>query len=119
MATIYNPFTTGFTTYGRSTPPPPPPQKKIEYAEKEQVLVLQKNYYNMENSLLSLRADVCHTRNDLEQLYQALDVVKYDNQRLTAYANYLESKINEAPSVAKRKRRVTICANGQAVEVKK
>ena len=119
MASIYNPFTTGFTTYGRSTPPPPPPPppKKVEYAEKEQVVVLQKNYYDMESSLLALHQDMRHTRNDLEQLYQALDVVKYDNQRLTAYANYLESKINEAPSVAKRKRRVTICANGQVVEV--
>ena len=96
MGTYYNPFTTGFTTYGRSTPPPPPPsQKKIEYAEKEQVLVLQKNYYDMESSLLALHQDMRHTRDDLEQLYQALDVVKYDNQQLTEYANYLYAKINE------------------------
>ena len=98
MGTYYNPFTTGFTTYGRSTPPPPPPppsQKKIEYAEKEQVLVLQKNYYDMDSSLLALHQDMRHTRDDLEQLYQALDVVKYDNQQLTEYASYLYAKINE------------------------
>lgn len=117
MALYYNPFTASFD-YGRSTPPPPP-QKKVEYAEKEQVLVLQKNYYDMESSLLTLHQDMRHTRNDLEQMYQALDMVKYDNQKLKEYANYLHCKINEAPSVAKRKRKVTICANGQVVEIKK
>ena len=63
-----------------------------------------------------LNKEVEH-KNDLDQMYQAIDITKNDIQNLTNYVNYLRNCINEAQSGTHRKRKVTICAGDQRVEV--
>jgi uncharacterized coiled-coil DUF342 family protein len=91
--------------------------KPIEYAFKDEVNYLKQEIDKHNNDIGYCLQAININRKDCEQMYQAIDILKNDVQHLSECANYLYSKINEAPSVAKRKRRVTICANGQVVEV--
>lgn len=94
-----------------------PEVKPIQYAFKDEVdylkQIVDKHDVDMDHCLLAIEVN----RKDCEQMYQAIDTIRQDIQGLANYTDYLYNRINSAPSVVKRKRRVTICANGQRVEV--
>ena len=100
-----------------SRPAQKPEAKRIEYALQDEVdylkRIVDKHDVDMDHCLQAIEEN----RKDCEQMYQAIDMLKYDVQHVKQLANYLYGKIESAPSVAKRKRRVTICAGGQTVEV--
>ena len=91
--------------------------KPIEYAFKDEVQSLRKEFETADNYIRFLLNKEVEHKNDLDQMYQAIDITKNDIQNLTNYVNYLRNCINEAQSGTHRKRRVTICAGGQRVEV--
>lgn len=108
--------------YFYNNPPSRKPKveaKPIEYAFKDEVdwlkRMVDKHDVDTNHCLQAIEAN----RNDCEQMYQAINMLKHDVQYVKQLANYLYDRVESAPSVAKRKRRVTICADGQRVEVKK
>lgn len=94
-----------------------PEVKPIEYAFTDEVKYLKqivdKHDVDMDHCLQAIQEN----RKDCEQMYQAIDSAKYDIQNLTRYVDYLHSCIKNAQTGTRRKRRVTICAGGQTVEV--
>ena len=106
--------------YFYNNPPSRKPKveaKPIEYAFKDEVnylkRIVDKHDVDIDHCLQAIEVN----RKDCEQMYQAIDILKNDMQYVKHLANYLYDKMESAPSVAKRKRRVTICAGGQRVEV--
>ena len=93
--------------------------KPIEYAFKDEVQGLRDELEMANNYIQFLLKSENEYKNDLDQMYQAIDMLKLDMQQVRQHVNYLYDRVESAPSVAKRKRRVTICAGGQKVEVKK
>lgn len=91
--------------------------KPIEYAPKDEVDYLKREVDRHNNDISYCLQAIEVNRKDCEQMYQAIDSLKYDAQQIKQVVNYLYNKVESAPIVAKRKRRVTICANGQTVEV--
>ena len=91
--------------------------KPIEYAFKDEVdyLKCEVNRHDIEiqHCLQATEVD----RNDCEQMYQAIDMLKHDVQQVQQLADYLYDRVEFVPSVVKRKRRVTSCADGRRVEV--
>lgn len=91
--------------------------KPIEYASKDEVQELKKNFEVVDNYIRFFFDKEGEHKNDLDQMYQTIDMLKYDAQQVKQLVNYLCDRVESAPNVAKRKRKVTICANGQTVEV--
>lgn len=91
--------------------------KPIEYAFKDEVDYLRREIDRLGKDAYICLQGVEVNKKDCEQMYQAIDMLKHDAQQVKQVVNYLYNKVESAPSVAKRKRRVTICANGQRVEV--
>lgn len=91
--------------------------ESIQYAFKDEVDYLKQivDKYDIEIHQCLQETDV--NRKDCEQMYQAIDILKHDVQSVKQLANYLYERVESAPSVAKRKRKVTICAGEQRVEV--
>lgn len=92
--------------------------KPVQYAFKDEVdylkRIVDKHDVDIDHCLQVTEVN----RKDCEQMYQAIDMLKHDVQYVKSVANYLyDSRAESAPSVAKRKRRVTICAGGQTIEV--
>ena len=98
-------------------PKPKVEAKPIQYAFKDEVDYLKQivDRHDIEIHQCLQATDV--NRKDCEQMYQAIDILKHDVQYVKQLANYLYERAESAPSVAKRKRRVTICAGEQRVEV--
>lgn len=93
--------------------------KPIQYAFKDEVDYLKETVKRHDLDIDQCLQEIEVKRNDCEQMYQAIDMLKHKVQYVEQLANYLYDRMESAPSVAKRKRRVTICAGGQRVEVKK
>lgn len=91
--------------------------KPIEYAFKDEVDYLKREVDRHNNDIGYCLQAIEVNRKDCEQMYQAIDMLKYDAQQVKQIVNYLYDRVESAPTVAKRKRRVTICANGQIIEV--
>lgn len=96
-----------------------PEAKPIEYAFKDEVDYLKRivNEHDvaMDHCLQAIEVN----RKDCEQMYQAIDTLKHDAQQVKQIVNYLYNRVESAPSVTKRKRKVTICASGQIVDIKR
>lgn len=96
-----------------------PEAKPIEYAFKDEVdylkRIVNKHDVDIEHCLQVTEIN----RKDCEQMYQAIDMLKHDAQQIKQVLNYLYDRVGSAPSVAKRKRKVTICAGGQVVDIKR
>ena len=105
--------------YFYNDPPRKVEAKPIEYAFREEVQGLRKDFEIVDNTVRFLLDKEVEHRNDLDQMYQAIDGLKEDAQQARQAVNYLYHKIESAPSVAKRRRKVTICANGQRVDIKR
>lgn len=94
-----------------------PEAKPVEYAFKNEVdylkEVVKRHDIEIQHCLQATEVN----REDCEQMYQAIDILKHDAQQIKQVVNYLYSRVESAPSVAKRKRKVTICAGGQTIEV--
>ena len=102
--------------------PPKKPQPKveakpIEYAFKDEVDYLKREVDRHNNDLGYCLQAIEVNRKDCEQMYQVIDMLKDDAQQINKVMNYLYDRVESAPIVTKRKRRVTICAGGQRVEV--
>ena len=93
--------------------------KPIEYAFKDEVDFLRRIISKHDVDIKHCLQTIDVNRADCEQMYQAIDMLKYDAQQVKQIVDYLYGKVESAPSVAKRKRRVTICADGQTVEIKR
>lgn len=91
--------------------------KPVEYAFKDEVDYLRRIVDKHNNDIDHCLQATEVNRKDCEQMYQAIDMLKNDAQQVRQVMNCLYEKVESAPSVAKRKRRVTICAGGQKVEV--
>ena len=96
-----------------------PEAKPIEYAFKDEVDYLKRGVNKHDDDIEHCLQTIEVNRKDCEQMYQAIDMLKHDAQQIKQVVNHLYNKVESAPSVAKRKRKVTICAGGQVVEVYK
>lgn len=85
--------------------------KQIEWAEKDFVA---EAYQDVNSKIKILDQESKKLRNDISILNDKTWDMYYEFKNgLT----FLENKLYSAPTVAKKRRRVTICANGQTVEV--
>jgi hypothetical protein len=91
--------------------------KPIEYACKDEVDYLKQIVKRHDVDMTHCLSAIDINRNDCEQMYQTIDSIKYDIQNLKSYVDYLHSCIKNAQTGTRRKRRVTICAGGQTVEI--
>lgn len=84
------------------------------------------HYYSLEDYVVEKYKEV---KKDIKTLDQENTELKNDFSRLNNKTwemyyelknglTFLENKLYSAPTVVKRRRRVTICANGQKVEIK-
>lgn len=94
-----------------------PEVKSIEYVFKNELNYLKQIVDKHDVDIVHCLQAIDVNRNDCEQMYRAIDILKRDMQSIEQLANYLYDKVESAPSVTKRKHKVTICANGQRVEV--
>ena len=94
---------------------------RVEYAEKNKVLELENEIKDLEIRGNAIIKAVGKNQNDIEEIFNQLGVA-YE------HVTWLESemfKIREqrpvtvAPVAKKRRRKVTVCANGQKVEIEK
>lgn len=96
-----------------------PEVKPIQYAFKDEVdylkRIVDKHDLDIDQCLQMIEVN----KKDCEQMYQAIDILKHDIQYVEQLANYLYKIVESAPSVTKRKRRVTICTGGQKVDIKR
>ena len=90
--------------------------KPIEYAFKDEVdylkRIVDKHDYDICHCLQAVEVN----KKDCEQMYQAIDMLKHDAQQVQQVVNYVYNRVEAAPSIAKIKRRVTVCAGGQTVK---
>lgn len=93
--------------------------KPIEYAFKDETDYLKRRVNKHDDDIEHCLQVTEINRKDCEQMYQAIDMLKDDAQQIKQVVNYLYNKVESAPSVAKRKRKVTICAGGQTVDIKR
>lgn len=91
--------------------------KPIEYAFQDEVDYLKRTIDKHDIDIDHCLQATEINRKDCEQMYQAIDMLKNDAQQIKQVVNYLYNRVESAPVAAKRKRRVTICADGQRVEV--
>lgn len=101
--------------------PQPIGANRVEYAEKNKVLELENDIKDLEVRGDAIVKAVGKNQNDIEEIFNQLgeayehvtwlekEIFKIQEQR----------PVTVAPVVNKRRRRVTICANGQKVEIEK
>lgn len=102
------------------TNPPKKPTveaKPVEYAFKNEVDCLKQEVDKHNNNIDYCLQAISVNRKDCEQMCQAIDILKYDMQQVKQIANHLYNRIESASNASKKKRRVTVCAGGQTVEV--
>ena len=111
--------------YYYNSPFRPTPQpigaNRAEYAEENKVLALENRVNDLELRENAIVKAVGKNQNDIEEIFNQLGVA-YD------HVNWIENEVCKiqkqiqttvAPVVNKRRRRVTVCANGQKVEIEK
>lgn len=86
--------------------------EKIEYAEKDFVAEI---YQDVERDIRRLNQESAELKNDFSTLNNKIWDMYYE---LKNGLTFLENKLYSAPTIAKKRRRVTICADGQKVEIK-
>lgn len=112
-------YSNGRYFYNDSSKKPKVEAKPIEYASKNEVNYLKQRIDRHDNDIDYCLQVIDVNRKDCEQMYQAIDMLKNDAQQVKQIANYLYGKVESAPRVSMKKRRVTICAGGRTVEVTK
>lgn len=94
---------------------------RVEYAEKNKVLELENRIKDLEIRGNAIVKAVGKNQTDIEEIFSQL-------RKAYKHVTWLEgevfkmqekSPVTVAPVVNKRRRRVTVCANGQKVEVEK
>ena len=96
--------------------------QKIEYVEVNDFNNTVTTLVNNDKAILT---QVNTALKKTEDLYARHDTMRVDLNELLGYKNLVQylrqevEKLKDAPSVGKKRRRVTICANDQKVEVKK
>ena len=96
-----------------------PEAKPVEYAFKDEVDYLKRIVNKHDVDIDHCLQEIEVNKKDCEQMYQSIDMLKNDVRQLIQMGNYLYEKVESAPNAAKRKRRVTICAGGQTVDIKR
>ena len=91
--------------------------EKIEYAEMKHVKALSTRIAVLEERESKLVKNVSEMHEDLNQQYNATDELKDRVARCEAYCNAVEYLLNNARTATKKRRRVTVCAGDQRVEV--
>lgn len=86
---------------------------KVEYAEMKQVQTLATRVTVLEEGESEIVNQVARDKKNIED---ALEQIRYNYQAVQDL-RWRIKELEDAPSVAKRKRRVTVCAGGQKVEV--
>lgn len=86
---------------------------KIEYAETKHVHALATRVTVLEERESEIINQVAKDKKNIED---ALEQIRYNYQAVRDL-QWRVRELEDAPSVAKRKRRVTICAGDQKVEV--
>ena len=84
---------------------------RIKYAQEDFVIGL---YQKVDSKIDKLDQENVELKTAVSRLNDKTWDMYYE---LKNGLNFLENKLYSAPTVAKRRRRVTICANGQKVEV--
>ena len=98
------------------------PEKPVGYVTIEHFNAAVKSLVRNDEKVLNA-ANTAIERT--EDLYARHDTMRADLNELLGYENTIRylwqevEKLKDAPNVAKRKRRVTICANGQRVDIKR
>ena len=87
--------------------------ERVEYAEIEHVKVLAERVDNLEYRESKIVNQVGENRQNIED---ALDQIRFNYNALQNLSRRIAHS-EDAPSVSKRKRRVTVCAGDQKVEV--
>jgi predicted nuclease with TOPRIM domain len=85
--------------------------KQIEYAEKDFVAEI---YKEVKRDIETLDQENTKLKNDFSRLKSQTWDMYYE---LKDGLTFLENKLYSAPTATRRRRRVTICANGQKVKV--
>lgn len=89
--------------------------QKVDYVEADD--------FNNAIKMLSTKANIALERTD--DLYTRHDTMRADLNELLRYKNTVQylwqevERLKTAPGVGKKRRRVTICANGQRVDIKR
>lgn len=86
---------------------------KIEYAEAKHVYALATRVTVLEEREIAIVNQVAR---DKENIEDALKQNRYNYQAIQDL-RWRVKELEDAPKAAKRKRRVTVCAGGQKVEV--
>lgn len=108
------------------TPPYGPASKpiglnRVEYAEKNKVLELENEIKDLEIRENAIVKAVGKNQTDIKEIFSQLGEAYQHIAWLEQEACKMQEKspVTVAPSVNKRRRRVTVCANGQKIEVEK
>lgn len=86
---------------------------RVEYAEMKQVKALATKVTVLEERESKIVKQVGDDRQNIED---AFDQIRYNYQAVQDL-RWRIKELEDAPKAAKRKRRVTICAGGQKVEI--
>ena len=94
---------------------------RVEYAEKNQVLKLENEIKNLEIRENAIVKAVGKNQRDIEEIFNQLAGTCGHITWLEGQVFKMQEKrqVTVAPVVNKRRRRVTVCANGQKVEIEK
>lgn len=96
--------------------------KPVEYVTLDVFNNTVATLVNNDNAVLK-RVNVALDKTD--DLYARHDTMRADLNELLGYENTVQylwqevEKLKDAPSVSKKRRKVTICANGQRVDIKR
>lgn len=92
-----------------------PVLQKIDYVEVD----------DFNNAIKMLLKETNIALEKTEDLYARHDTMRADLNKLLGYKNTVQylwrevERLKDAPSVSKKRRKVTICANGQRVDIKR
>jgi hypothetical protein len=94
---------------------------RIEYAEKNQILKLENEIKDLEIRENAIVKAVGKNQRDIEEIFSQLGEAYKHIAWLEQEVYKMQEKrpITVAPVVNKRRRRVTVCAYGQKVEIEK
>lgn len=94
---------------------------RVEYAEKNQILKLESEIKDLEIRENAIVKAVGKSQTDIKEIFNQLGEAYHHIFRLEGEVFKMQEKrsVTVAPVVNKRRRRVTVCANGQKVEIEK
>ena len=99
-----------------------PTLQKVDYVEVDTFNNAIKALVNNDNVLLT-KVDTALEKTD--DLYARHDTMRADLNELLGYKNTVQylwreiERLKDAPSLGRKRRKVTICANGQRVDIKR